>query len=151
MVGCRNASFYVPLQLELGRNYITKGTPEEKSDARKASVDAYKVLDSSGTRIHDRSKECLRTRRFQLFPNDIGTVTTLANETSALKAAQALRIGANAQAPRAEAGPSTIAELVSGIVIQSLEEGFGPQRLDALRTGIQTSSRMLRNGGGENA
>ena len=43
----------------------------EKSDARKASVDAYKVLDSSGTRIHDRSKECRRVPGGpQLFPNE---------------------------------------------------------------------------------
>jgi hypothetical protein len=41
----------------------------------------------------------------------IGTVNTLANETSALKAAQSLRIDANQQAPHTETGPSTIAQL----------------------------------------
>jgi integrase len=50
----------------------------------------------------------------------VGTVTTLANETSALKAAQALRIDANEQAPHREAGPSTIAELVSHYRLKEL-------------------------------
>ena len=50
----------------------------------------------------------------------VGTVTTLANETSALKAAQALRIDANEQAPHAEAGPRTIAELVSHYRLKEL-------------------------------
>jgi hypothetical protein len=40
----------------------------------------------------------------------VGTVATLANETSALKATQALRIDANQQSPHAEGGPRTVAE-----------------------------------------
>ena len=43
----------------------------------------------------------------------VGTVATLANETSALKAAQALRIDANQQAPHAESGPRSVAELIA--------------------------------------
>jgi hypothetical protein len=35
---------YVYLELELGRQLHYKAPPEEKSDARKASVDAYKVF-----------------------------------------------------------------------------------------------------------
>jgi integrase len=43
----------------------------------------------------------------------IGTVATLANEASAIKAARALRIDANQQTPHTESGPSTIDELVA--------------------------------------
>jgi len=50
----------------------------------------------------------------------VGTVTTLANKASALKAAQALRMDANPQTPHAEAGPSTIAELVSHYRLKEL-------------------------------
>jgi integrase len=50
----------------------------------------------------------------------VGTVNTLANETSALKAAQSLRIDANQQAPHTETGPSTIAELVSHYRLKEL-------------------------------
>ena len=45
---------------------------------------------------------------------------TLANEASALKAAQALRIDANQQTPQAEGGPSTIAELVAHYRLKEL-------------------------------
>jgi integrase len=50
----------------------------------------------------------------------VGTVATLANETSALKAAQALRIDANQQAPHAEGGPRTIAELIAHYRLKEL-------------------------------
>jgi integrase len=50
----------------------------------------------------------------------VGTVNTLANETSALKAAQSLRIDANQLAPPTETGPSTIAELVSHYRLKEL-------------------------------
>ena len=43
----------------------------------------------------------------------VGTVISLANEASALKAAQALRIDPNQQTPQAGTGPSTIAMLVA--------------------------------------
>jgi integrase len=43
----------------------------------------------------------------------VGTVLTLQTEAAALRAARALRIDANQQAPHAEGGPSTIAELVA--------------------------------------
>ncbi len=43
-----------------------------------------------------------------------------ANETSALKAAQALRIDANQQAPHAEGGPRTIAELIAHYRLKEL-------------------------------
>src|SRR5271155_2554854 len=50
----------------------------------------------------------------------VGTVDTLANETSALKAAQALRIDANQETPQAGAGPSTIAMLVAHYRLKEL-------------------------------
>lgn len=50
----------------------------------------------------------------------VGTVATLANETSALKAAQALRIDANQQAPHAESGPSSVAELIAHYRLKEL-------------------------------
>lgn len=50
----------------------------------------------------------------------VGTVATLANETSALKAAQALRIDANQQAPHAESGPRSFAELIAHYRLKEL-------------------------------
>jgi integrase len=50
----------------------------------------------------------------------VGTVDTLANEASALKAAQALRIDANQETPQAGAGPSTIAMLVAHYRLKEL-------------------------------
>jgi integrase len=50
----------------------------------------------------------------------VGTVTTLANEASALKAAQALRIDANQETPQAGAGPSTVAMLVAHYRLKEL-------------------------------
>jgi integrase len=50
----------------------------------------------------------------------VGTVVTLTNESSALKAAQALRIDANQQTPQVEAGPKTIAELVAHYRLKEL-------------------------------
>jgi integrase len=50
----------------------------------------------------------------------VGTVATLANEPSALKAAQALRIDANQQAPHAEGGPRSFAELIAHYRLKEL-------------------------------
>jgi len=50
----------------------------------------------------------------------VGTVETLANEASALKAAQALRIDANQQTPQAEGGPGTVAALVAHYRLKEL-------------------------------
>ncbi len=50
----------------------------------------------------------------------VGTVDTLANSASDLKAAQALRIDANQQTPQAEAGPNTIAALVAHYKLKEL-------------------------------
>jgi integrase len=50
----------------------------------------------------------------------VGTVATLANETSALKAAQALRIDANQQAPHVESGPRSVAELIAHYRLKEL-------------------------------
>jgi integrase len=50
----------------------------------------------------------------------VGTVTTYTNETSALKAAQALRIDANQQTPQAEGGPKTVAELIAHYRLKEL-------------------------------
>jgi len=49
-----------------------------------------------------------------------GVVDTLANEASALKAAQALRIDVNQQTPQTEAGPSTISTLVAHYKLKEL-------------------------------
>jgi hypothetical protein len=45
----------------------------------------------------------------------VGTVATLANQTSSLNAALALRIDANHEAPHADGGPKTLAELIGEI------------------------------------
>jgi len=50
----------------------------------------------------------------------VGTVETLTNEASALKAAHALRIDANQQTPQAEAGPKTVASLVAHYRLKEL-------------------------------
>lgn len=50
----------------------------------------------------------------------VGTVDALANEASALKAAQALRMDANQQTPQAESGPDTIAALVAHYRLKEL-------------------------------
>ena len=50
----------------------------------------------------------------------VGTVATLANQTSALKAAQALRIDANHEAPHTESGPRTVAELIAHYRLKEL-------------------------------
>jgi integrase len=50
----------------------------------------------------------------------VGNVETLPTETTALKAAQALRIDANQQTPQAESRPSTIAELVAHFRLKEL-------------------------------
>lgn len=50
----------------------------------------------------------------------VGTIATLANETSALKAAQALRIDANQQTPQAESRPGTVAALVAHYRLKEL-------------------------------
>jgi len=52
----------------------------------------------------------------------IGTVVKLPSEASALKAAQALRIDANQQTPRADSRPSTIAELIEHYRLKELIE-----------------------------
>ena len=52
----------------------------------------------------------------------VGTITTIANEASALKAAQALRIDANQQTPRAVSCPSTVAELVEHYRLKELTD-----------------------------
>ncbi len=50
----------------------------------------------------------------------VGTVEALANQTSALKAAQALRIDANHEAPHTEGGPKTVAELIAHYRLKEL-------------------------------
>jgi len=50
----------------------------------------------------------------------VGTVSTLANRVSALKAARALCIDANQQTPHTDSGPSTIAELVAHYRLKEL-------------------------------
>ena len=50
----------------------------------------------------------------------VGSVETLTNEASALKAAQALRIDANQQTPQTEVGPDTVAALVAHYRLKEL-------------------------------
>lgn len=50
----------------------------------------------------------------------VGTVAALPTEAAALRAAQALRIDANQQAPQTEGGPSTIADLVAHYRLKEL-------------------------------
>lgn len=52
----------------------------------------------------------------------VGSVLALATEASALKAAQALRIDANQQTPRADSRPSTIAELIEHYRLKELTD-----------------------------
>jgi integrase len=52
----------------------------------------------------------------------IGTVVTLPSQASALKAAQALRIDANQQTPRADGRPSTVTELIEHFRLKELTE-----------------------------
>src|ERR1700722_16406090 len=52
----------------------------------------------------------------------IGTVINLPSEASAMKAAQALRIDANQQTPRAVSCPSTIADLIEHFRLKELTE-----------------------------
>jgi integrase len=53
----------------------------------------------------------------------VGTVATLSNEASALKAALALRIDANQQTPQAEGGPSTVSDLIAHYRLKELVNG----------------------------
>jgi integrase len=53
----------------------------------------------------------------------VGTVATLSNEASALKAALALRIDANQQTPQAEGGPSTVSDLIAHYRLKELVKG----------------------------
>lgn len=50
----------------------------------------------------------------------VGTISTLPNEASALKAARALRIDANQQTPQAECGPGSVAELIAHYRLKEL-------------------------------
>jgi hypothetical protein len=52
----------------------------------------------------------------------IGSVAKLATQASALQAAQALRIDANQQTPRADGRPSTVAELIKHYRLKELAE-----------------------------
>lgn len=50
----------------------------------------------------------------------VGTIAALPTEAAALRAAQALRIDANQQAPLTDGGPSTISELVAHYRLKEL-------------------------------
>ena len=67
----------------------------------------------------------------------VGTVTTLANEASALKAAQALRIDANQQTPLTGSGPKTISELVAHYRLKELGGSDPDGKAFSTRAGSQ--------------
>ena len=67
----------------------------------------------------------------------VGTITTIANEASALKAAQALRIDANKQTPQAVGGPSTIAELVTHYRLKELAGERNGRKAFSTRAGYE--------------
>jgi len=67
----------------------------------------------------------------------IGTVINLPSEASALKAAQALRIDANQQTPRAVSCPSTIAELIEHYRLKELTEDEQGRKAHSTRAGYE--------------
>ncbi len=68
----------------------------------------------------------------------VGTVDALANEASALKAAQALRMDANQQAPQAESGPDTIAALVAHYRLKELAGERNGRKSFSTRAGYES-------------
>ncbi len=72
----------------------------------------------------------------------VGTVTTLLTEASALKAAQALRINANQQAPHSECGPKTISELVAHYRLKEMANESRERKAFSTRSGYEC---YLRN------
>lgn len=68
----------------------------------------------------------------------VGTVDALANEASALKAAQALRMDANQQTPQAESGPDTIAALVAHYRLKELAGERNGRKSFATRAGYES-------------
>jgi integrase len=67
----------------------------------------------------------------------VGTVLTFPTEAVALKAAQALRIDANQQTPKAEGGPSTIAELVAHYRLKELAGERNGRKAFSTRAGYE--------------
>ncbi len=68
----------------------------------------------------------------------VGTVDALANEASALKAAQALRMDANQQTPHAESGPDTIAALVAHYRLKELAGERNGRKSFSTRAGYES-------------
>ena len=93
--------------------------------------------------VRDRSRRKNKYRKAI-----VGTVETLANEASALKAAQALRIDANQQTPQAEAGPGTVAALVAHYRLKELagDAAEGRHSRHALRTSATWTTGFFRVG-----
>src|ERR1700756_1324913 len=67
----------------------------------------------------------------------VGTVETLANESSALRAAQALRIDANQQTPLIDVGPNTIAALVAHYRLKELANDRNGRKAFSTRTAYE--------------
>jgi len=67
----------------------------------------------------------------------VGSVLTFPTEATALKAAQALRIDANQQAPQAEGGPNTIAELVAHYRLKELAGERNGRKAFSTRAGYE--------------
>ncbi|MBW4028069.1 MAG: site-specific integrase [Acidobacteria bacterium] len=67
----------------------------------------------------------------------IGTTITLPSEAAALKAANALRIDANQQTPRAVSCPSTIAELIAHYRLKELTEDEQGRKAHSTRAGYE--------------
>ena len=68
----------------------------------------------------------------------VGTVDALANEASALKAAQALRMDANQQTRQAESGPDTIAALVAHYRLKELAGERNGRKSFSTRAGYES-------------
>jgi len=67
----------------------------------------------------------------------IGTIITLPSEAAALKAANALRIDANQQTPRAVSRPSTIADLIGHYRLKELTEDEQGRKAHSTRAGYE--------------
>jgi integrase len=67
----------------------------------------------------------------------VGTVHTLSTEADALKAAQALRIDANQQTPRVDAGPDTVAALVAHYRLKELANDRNGRKAYSTRTAYE--------------
>lgn len=84
-----------------------------------------------------RWRETGQNRKSKQRKAIVGTVPTLLTEASALKAAQALRIDANQQAPHSECGPKTISELVAHYRLKEMANESRERKAFSTRSGYE--------------